>query len=241
MAKRSKEPLFWALGVIVVVIAGSVAYGILNERARIVEGLRIARVAINEDDLRHVNSLLVADIPKQEILKDHAYQGLVTTLKELNDSFPVKSKWTYIVNTNKDPNFATLSVLTIPVVKDDPTTFPGFAYPVTDYPFLESAIYSEQEIVLSGYVWDKVYSVLVRSGFIKIYDKGEVIGILAVDIDASQILSIFLNTMLYTAIVVAAITLVMMRVTNIFFGVSPREMEIINACLDQEKFEIGKK
>ena len=240
MAKRSKEPLFWALGVIIAIICGSVLYGILSERSRVVEGLRIARVAIDKEDLKAVNAMLKANTPTDEILVNWQYQGLVRTLRELNDNFPVKSHWTYIMNPGESQGLATLSVLTIPVVPGDPTTLPGFKYPTSNYPALKEALYTDQEIVVSSYLWDEVYRVITRSGFIKIMDGPNLIGVLAVDLESSQLLWLIFNTIFYTLIVSSIITLVMMRVTNIFFGVSVREMEIINACLDSETFDVQK-
>jgi hypothetical protein len=173
----------------------------------IYSGLKIARAAIDTEKVRFVNQNLHLGF---SLVATDEYQLLVGKLNQITEAFPLKAKWSYISSKGNSLNTATLTVLTISPSPGDVTTFPGYLYDISKYPSMKKAIYGEDDIVISGIVWDKTYKILTRSGFIKLKDSsGLVLGVLGVDITMEAVLLQLIEIVVFTVLIALASLLIL--------------------------------
>jgi hypothetical protein len=159
-------------------------------------GLQMARATLSLEDMVYVSNNLNKG---WELINDPVYQGLVSSLTRITNTFPLNARWTYLSKPMGDFSVQ-FSALTIQPSVDDKTTYPGFVYDLKPYPAMVQAVKGTEEIVVSGIVYDRTYKILTRSGFIKVFNEDKVlIGILGVDIKTSHLVYRTLETLAYTA------------------------------------------
>lgn len=185
-----------AIGVGLLVLVVSASYHGLSalEAKSMAEGLRLARVAVDVADVRAVEGYLEGGMAPTQVVTSHEYREIQATLDRLRDSFSRQAQWLYIFRPAKEG--AEMVVLTIPADKSNSPSLPGYLYPAGDYPAMREAM-AGREIVVSKIVFDSVYRIWTRSGFIQLVDDyGAPVGVLGVDLLGTQILQRLATTAL---------------------------------------------
>lgn len=171
--------------------------------SKIEDALRIGVAVIDTSQLERINDRIYNNDNPLDIAQDSDYISVSNALIRLRNAVPFKAQWTYTMLSPQnermeqlaqakkivlDRDYAVMSVLTIPTKEGDVSSYPGFFYDVSEYPQMKDVITGHKELAISGLVYDKVYGLWTRSGFIHIEKDGEVVGILGIDIQTEEVL-----------------------------------------------------
>jgi len=207
---------------IIFLVVGCIIYStVKTDQTRIEDGLRIARLSIDTEQLKAIYD---SGRIGYSLLRLPEYIALVDRLIEITEAFGVPAKWSYIANRCNDPDTAALPVMTIKPIAGNDITLPGYLYDISKYPAMQKAVYGPDDIVVSSIVWDDTYQYLTRSGFAKLYHKGEFIGVLGVDIKTNHVIMQIVYTVLFSLFGVGAVCLAVFKV-SIGFGLMLNQRE----------------
>lgn len=233
MSINMRRGIWTALYVLVVLIS-CYTYVILDENERIGDALKLARVSISPVAISNIDIALKEGSKPIDVYNSEEYQSVMANLKRLSESFPIPAKWTYIATQSDSQDDVHLPILTIDMDASNPYTLPGLDYNTKDYPAMREAVYGHKEIVVSGIVWDETYNIMTRSGFIKIFMRGQQVGVLCVDLEASQICSNFLNASLM-AIIYSSLTMLAFAWIMTGLRLSKGQVELLENMKKEKK------
>lgn len=207
---------------IIFLVVGCIIYStVKTDQTRIADAVRIARLAIDTEQLKAVYD---SGRVGYALLRLPEYIALVDQLNLITEAFGIPAKWSYIANQCGDQDTAALPVMTIKPVAGDDITLPGYLYDISSYPAMQKAIYGPDDIVVSSIVWDETYQYLTRSGFAKLYHKGEYLGVLGVDIKTNHVIMQIVYTVLFSLFGIGAVCLAVFKV-SIGFGLMLNQRE----------------
>jgi len=203
MAKIKVTAWFFVMILSVVAIMTVAVFGISTHNLK--RNIALARLSIDTQALVAVNNWLdngaVSDLLE--------YQRLVDQLNKITAHFGPVAKWSYIAAQASDPGVALLSVLTVDHA-------PGILYSTKAYPALGAAVYGNADIVVSGIVWDDRYKILTRTVFAKLHHDGDMVGVLCVDVETSNLVLQLLSVIFLSLAFVCVILLFAIKMASTF-------------------------
>lgn len=214
----------------------SVLFGIwhysisINEEKLFRQYMKLATIAINENDFNSINEMILERKSPLEILETEEFQRMRNKLIRINDNFPLPILYTYTIiffnenskfllpeNEEDLTNWIIIATDSIEINLDKPKTLPGFIYNTRNFPEILHIMNGAEFYLAKRSTYDDVYKVRAKAGVHIIYNsEGEIIGALGMDKEifstSGLVLSALLASIVYGFLITSFIFISLSKV-----------------------------
>jgi hypothetical protein len=213
MSKKAFSSIAISVVVTVLIVVAFSLYIYHNSLSDVKNLARLSSLVFSLHDIENVQVMLEKGVSPDRIVSSDSYLRVYNKLLEINKIIPSKIRWTYIFGVGGQ-----LYVLTIPYEELEPSTHPGYRIEYALYPAVVAILDTDAEMVVSNIVWDKEYSFLTRSIFIKLYSGDDWVGVLGFDIKSDYVIYEMILSFFITLTLAGVLMLVGLQL-SIGFGV----------------------